>query len=291
MTFARSADVVIADIVIAGAGIAGLSAALAARAAGATVIVLERAPLAQRGGNTRFSNGAMRAVYGGVGDIERWTGPLDAGQKARTEFGSYPRQLYLQDMARITGGRTDPTLCADLVDGSAATLDWLADHGVPFAPLYGWQFHLPDGRIVFQGGSAVEAGGGGDGLSAALFTAVEHAGAQVLYDSRAVGLVKGRGGVTGVVVEQPGGARVTIAAHAVVLACGGFEADAAARVRHLGPAWAAAKVRGSRFNTGDGLAMALDAGALEAGDWSACHAASWDANAPDPNELRFGTQF
>ena len=280
-----------ADVIVAGAGIAGLSAALAARACGANVVVLERAPAAERGGNTRFSNGAMRGVYAGVGDIERWTGPLDAESKARTSFGSYSRQCYLDDMARITGGRTDPQLCADLVDGSAATFDWLARHGVPFAPLYAWQFHAADGRITFQGGSAVEAGGGGgEGLSAALFSAAERSGVRVVYGARAVGLARSAGNVTGIEVEQDR-RTVVIGARAVVLACGGFEADAGARVRHLGAGWDAAKVRGSRFNTGDGLRIALDAGAQRAGDWSGCHSASWDANAPDVNELRFGTVF
>ena len=279
-----------ADVVVAGAGIAGLSAALAARAAGASVIVLERAPRAERGGNTRFSNGAMRAVYADVHDLERWTGPIDPAQKARTTFGSYSRQRYLDDMAHITGGRTDPTLCADLVDQSAATLDWLAAHGVPFAPLYAWQFQAPDGRITFQGGSAVEAGGGGEGLSAALFAAARRGGIDVRTDARAVALARGADGITGIVVDEAGRQR-EIAAGAVVLACGGFEADAGLRVRHLGPAWAAAKVRGSRFNTGDGLRMALEIGAQPAGDWSGCHSASWDAGAPDVNALAHGTVF
>ncbi|MGE3646589.1 MAG: FAD-binding protein, partial [Beijerinckiaceae bacterium] len=77
----------------------------------------------------------------------------------------------------------------------------------------------------------------------------------------------------------------------VVLACGGFEANAEMRARYLGPSWELAKVRGSRFNTGDGLRMALDIGAMPFGNWSGCHSSSWDLNAPDVNELEFGTIF
>ncbi|MGZ5020689.1 MAG: FAD-dependent oxidoreductase, partial [Chthoniobacterales bacterium] len=71
-----------ADIVVVGAGLAGLSAALEARATGASVLVLERAPIAERGGNSRFSNGAMRAVYGGVEDIDKLVGGLSAAERA-----------------------------------------------------------------------------------------------------------------------------------------------------------------------------------------------------------------
>ena len=65
-----------------------------------------------------------------------------------------------------------------------------------------------------------------------------------------------------------------------VLACGGFEASSEMRARYLGPGWELARVRGTRFNTGDGIRMALDAGAQPHGHWSGCHAVAWDLNAP-----------
>ena len=71
---------------------------------------------------------------------------------------------------------------------------------------------------------------------------------------------------------------------AVVLAAGGFEANAEWRTGYLGPGWELAKVRGSRFNTGDGLRMALEIGAMPCGNWSGCHSASWDFGAPDAIE-------
>ncbi len=77
----------------------------------------------------------------------------------------------------------------------------------------------------------------------------------------------------------------------MILACGGFEANAEWRTRYLGPSRELAKVRGSRFNTGDGLRIALEIGAAPFGNWSGCHSASWDLNAPDVNELAYGTVF
>ena len=277
-----------ADVVVAGAGIAGLSAAIAAREQGASVIVLECAPLAERGGNTRFSNGAMRAVYDGVVDLESLTGTIEPAQRARTDFGSYTAERYRQDMRRIAGERCDPAMVDAMIGDSAATLRWLHGQGVPFAPLYAWQFKTPDGRIVFQGGSALEAGGGGEGLSAALFEAAARAGVVVHYDATATRLLRENGAITGIMVRR-GETEVVYAARAVVLACGGFEANADWRLRNLGSGWDAARVRGSRLNTGGGIAIAINAGAQPAGAWSACHAASWDYNAPAVNELRHGT--
>jgi tricarballylate dehydrogenase len=279
-----------ADLVVVGAGLAGLSAALSARERGASVVVLECAPKTERGGNTRFSNGAMRAVYGGVADIDALVDGLSDAERARADFGSYSRAQYIDDIGRITQYRADPDLAELLVDRSADTMQWLHARGVGFLPLYKWHPPSPDGRIRFAGGSALETRGAGEGLSEALFGAAESAGISVVYEARATALIDGADGIVGVRART--GRRVfNIAGKAVVLASGGFEANAEWRTRYLGPSWELAKVRGSRFNTGDGLRMALDAGAAPHGNWSGCHSASWDLNAPDVNELAFGAVF
>src|SRR3712207_2594712 len=63
------------------------------------------------------------------------------------------------------------------------------------------------------------------------------------------------------------------------------------RTRYLGPGWELAKVRGTRFNTGDGIRMALEVGASPAGNWSGCHAVGWDRNAPEFGDLAVGDAF
>lgn len=287
---AGPATVAAADVVVVGAGIAGLSAALTARENGASVIVLERAPVEERGGNTRFSNGAMRAVYDGVEDIAKLVTDLSAAERARADFGAYTRAQYFDDIARVTQYRTDPELAELLVDRSRETLRWLRENGVTFLPLYAWHQKMADGRIKFGGGSAVEARGGGEGIVAALFRTAEQRGIEVRYGARAVALQEDEHGVHGVIAVQ-NRRRVAIAAKAVVIACGGFEANAEWRARYLGPHWDLAKVRGTRFNTGDGLRMALDIGATPYGNWSGCHAAGWDLNAPEMGDLSLGTIF
>jgi tricarballylate dehydrogenase len=78
---------------------------------------------------------------------------------------------------------------------------------------------------------------------------------------------------------------------AVVLASGGFQANPEMRAQYLGPEWDLAKVRGSRFDTGDGIRMALDVGAQPFGHWSSCHAVAWDALAPDTGDLHVGDLY
>jgi tricarballylate dehydrogenase len=102
--------------------------------------------------------------------------------------------------------------------------------------------------------------------------------------------LQGDNGVAGVRVRHHG-RLVDLRSKAVVLACGGFEANAEMRARYLGPGWDLAKVRGSRFNTGQGLKMALDIGAAPAGHWSGAHAVAWDLNAPPFGDLDVGDRF
>jgi succinate dehydrogenase/fumarate reductase flavoprotein subunit len=78
----------------------------------------------------------------------------------------------------------------------------------------------------------------------------------------------------------------------VVLCAGGFEANSAMRAANLGPGWDKAYVRGTPYNTGDLLKLAIDAGAKAVGNWSGCHSTCWDANAPtDAGDQKLTNQF
>lgn len=279
-----------ADVVVVGAGNAAFAAALAAAEQGASVMVLERAPEALSGGNTRFTAGAMRFAYDGVEDLRRLMPDLTDAEVAATDFGAYPEAQFFDDMGRVTEYRTDPELCELLVTRSRPTMLWMAGKGHRFAPIWGRQAFKVEGRFKFWGGLTVEAFGGGPGLVEAWTRIAAREGVEVLYGARAVSLIADDGGVRGVRVKQGGRTR-DIAARAVVLAAGGFQANVEWRTRYLGPGWDLAKVRGSRFNTGDGLRMALEAGAMPAGQWSGCHAVGWDRNAPEFGDLAVGDGF
>jgi tricarballylate dehydrogenase len=279
-----------ADVVVVGAGNAAFAAAVAARQAGASVVVLERAPQAEAGGNTRFTAGAMRVAYDGVDDLRALMPDLTDEEVARTDFGAYPQGAFFEDMGRVTEYRTDPELCERLVTGSFPTLLWMREQGVRFQPIWGRQAFQVDGRFKFWGGLTVEAWSGGPGLVDAWTTIAARLGIEVRYGARAVSLAAGDGGVTGVRVKA-GGETHELAAKAVVLAAGGFQANVEWRTRYLGPGWDLAKVRGSRFNTGDGLRMALEIGASPAGQWSGCHAVQWERNAPEFGDLAVGDAF
>ena len=273
-----------------GAGNAAMCAALAASDAGAAVVVLERAPEAERGGNTAFTAGAMRTVYDGVADLRALIPDLTAEEIANTDFGSYPTEAFYADMERVTDYRADPDLVEVMVSRSHETLTWMAEKGIRFAPAYGRQAFKVNGRFRFWGGLTVEVVGGGPGLVESEHKIAARAGVTILYNSRAVRLLSDDRGVHGVVAVIDG-ITTEVRARAVVLACGGFQANTEWRTRYLGPGWDLAKVRGTRFNTGDGHRMALEAGASPAGHWSGCHAVGWDRNAPEYGDLAVGDGF
>ncbi|MBL4919237.1 FAD-dependent tricarballylate dehydrogenase TcuA [Szabonella alba] len=278
------------DVVVVGAGNAALCAALSAAETGARVLVLERAPEPEAGGNSRFTAGAIKCVYDGVDDLRRLMPDLSESEIAMTDFGEHPESRFYDDMGRQTQYRADPDLTEVLVTQSRDTMLWMRDKGVRFLPMYGRQAFKHEGRFRFWGGLTVEAHGGGPGLVAALVKAVTAVGVPILYDTRATDLLAGDDGVRGVRVRHKGRTH-EIRARSVVLASGGFEANAEWRTKYLGPDWELAKVRGTRFNTGDGHRMAMDIGAMPTGNWSGCHATGWDRNAPEFGDLVVGDNF
>ncbi|HUO12756.1 MAG TPA: FAD-dependent tricarballylate dehydrogenase TcuA [Caulobacteraceae bacterium] len=278
------------DVIVVGAGNAALCAALAAADAGARVLVLERAPEAESGGNSRFTAGAFRCVYDGVDDLRALMPDLTDAEVASADFGTYTEAQFFDDMGRVTEYRTDPELCELLVTRSRDTMRWMQAQGVRFMPIWGRQAYRIGGRFKFWGGLTVEAWGGGPGLVDTLYRLARAKGAVIEFGAAARELIADDGGVRGVRVRQEGRSR-DVAAKAVVLACGGFESNAEWRTRYLGPCWDLAKVRGTRFNTGEGIRMALAIGAQPYGNWSGCHAVGWDRNAPEFGDLAVGDGF
>ncbi len=281
------------DVVVVGAGNAAMCAALAAADAGARVAVLERAPRAEAGGNSRFTAGAIRFAYNGVDDLRALMPDLTDEEVGITDFGTYTEDDFYEDMGRITDYRTDADLAHTLVHQSRETVMWMASQGVRFAPIWGRQAFKENGRFKFWGGLTVETWGGGEGLVESLHAALERSQVDVFYDTAARSLVvdeDGASGVRGVVVRH-NGRTMTVPARSIVLAAGGFQSNAEWRTKYLGPGWDLAKVRGTRFNTGDGIAMALAIGAMPYGNWSGAHAVAWDYNAPEFGDLAVGDGF
>jgi tricarballylate dehydrogenase len=257
-----------------------LCAALSAREHGASVLVLERAPEAKRGGNSAFTGGGFRIVHHGADDIKKIVPDLSDDEIARSDFGEYTAEQYLDDLGRITQYYIDPDLAEVIVHKSTDTVHWMRERGIRFLPNYGRQAYNVGGRFKFFGGVVIYANGGGRGLMELHYKAAEKHGVPVRYNTQAIALLQGAAGVEGV-RALVNGTPQEFGAKAVVLACGGFEANREMRTRYLGPGWDMAKVRGTRYNTGDGISMALDIGAQSYGQWSGCHSVAWERYAPD----------
>ncbi|HWD95293.1 MAG TPA: FAD-binding protein, partial [Acidimicrobiales bacterium] len=178
------------DVLVIGAGNAALCAALSASEHGAHVEVLECAPEAERGGNTAFTAGAMRFAYEGADDLWKLMPDLTQADMDMTDFGSYTKTSFYEDMGRVTQYRADPELVEELIERSYETMLWMASQGIRFAPIYGRQAFKVDGRFRFWGGLTVEAVGGGEGLIEGLTKACEKHDIPIHYETRAIGLMQ-----------------------------------------------------------------------------------------------------
>ena len=272
------------DVIVVGAGNAALAAANSAREEGADrVVVLEKASEAERGGNTYFSGGLLRIAYGPSRALE----PLLPDVESRLpgffdNVEPYTEDDFLADLRRVTAGRTDPMLSGILIRNSYETVRWMhGTAGIPMEAAASLAGIRVGNRVKFQKGAIVRARQEGIGLSRSWFARTKANGIEVRYGTGALSLLRDRRGhVTGVEARTPIGVE-ELSARAVVLACGGFEANAQWRAQYLGAPWDHAKVRGTAHNQGDGLRMALEAGALPRGQWSGRHSTPISNEWPD----------
>jgi len=278
------------DVIIVGAGNAALAASVSAIENGAKkVLVLETAPKKMRGGNTHWSGGVFRFAFDDPRDLEPvLPGIEDKYPNFYDGVTPYPYEDFMGDLVRVTGGRTDPVLSDILVSHSQATVMWMHSTGkIPMEPAIGLSGVDKDGVIQWQRGLVVRAEHEGVGLSTAWFATAEAMGVDIRYDATATGLIQESDcRVSGVTVRGADGDE-EISTAAVVLACGGFEANADMRLQYLGEPWDRAKVRGTPHNRGDGLRMAMAIGAEPSGQWDGCHSTPISADWGDfaPREL------
>ena len=253
------------DVLIVGTGNAASCAALAALDNKVSVGVIEKAPQRDRGGNSALTM-HMRFVYNGIDDLRPLVKNMPEAELQK-QIERLPHRTDAEiwdEFMRTTNGQVDEAMLQVHVAESLPTVQWLAAKG------HDW---VPTGNV---GDNILMMNGGGYGLQQRSLTMMERGSATFHYETTAMQLLQDHGGrVSGVRALTPQGF-ATFHAKAVVLACGGFEANAEMRTRYLGPGWDLVKVRGVPFNTGDGLRMALDIGALPHGSWSTCHASPQD---------------
>lgn len=243
------------DVVVVGGGNAGLCAALTARQAGASVILLESAPRAFRGGNSRHTRN-FRCAHA-------------APTEVLTE--SYSEDEFLADLNRVTEGEADQRLSRLLIERSVGCPAWMRQFGVRFQSSLRGTLQLSRTNVFFLGG--------GKALMNSYYAAAERAGIRVEYDAEVVGLEVPDGRFEAAVVRKEGRSQ-KISGGAVVVASGGFESN----IDWLREAWGEAAdnfiIRGTPYNLGKVLRLMLDAGAKSVGDPRQCHAIAVDARAP-----------
>lgn len=246
------------DVLVIGGGNAALCAALMAREAGASVLLVEASPREWRGGNSQHTRN-LRCMH-------------DEPQDVLIE--AYPEEEYWQDLLKVTGGLTDEHLARIAIRASSSCRDWMRRHGVHFQPPLSGALHVARTNAFFMGG--------GKALVNAYFRSAERLGVKVLYQTPIVSIELD--GDRFVAARSAAGERIE--ARSCVLAAGGFESNR----EWLSQAWGENErgerpaenflIRCTRFNQGVLLKAMIDAGADAIGDPTQAHMVAIDARAP-----------
>jgi tricarballylate dehydrogenase len=243
------------DVLVIGGGNAALSAAIAARRAGASVLVVEHAPRHFRGGNSRHTRN-FRCMH---------DAPLDV------LTGAYPEEEYWDDLLRVTQGRTDEHLARVTIRGSRDAFAFLAGCGVKFQPALSGTLSLSRTNAFFLGG--------GKALLNTLYALAERLGVTIVYDTEARALTLDGDVACGAELTSQGFPQ-TVRARSVIVASGGFQANLAWLADAWGPAAENFLIRGTPYAQGTILKNLMQQGVATVGDPTQGHAVAIDARAP-----------
>jgi tricarballylate dehydrogenase len=243
------------DVLVAGGGNAALCAAITARQAGASVLLVESAPKAFRGGNSRHTRN-LRAMH-------------DQPNAVLTD--AYKEDEYWDDLLRVTGGNTDEALARMTIRASSGVFGWMKDAGVRFQPSLTGTLNLGRTNAFFLGG--------GKALVNAYYLTAEKLGVEILYDTEVVNMNMEDGSVRSVDITYKGFPE-TVHARCVVASSGGFQANLDWMREYWGDAVDNFVIRGTPYNRGRVLKNLLGQGVAAIGDPTQCHAVALDARAP-----------
>lgn len=243
------------DVIVLGGGQAGLTTAITAAENGASVCILEIAPRAMRGGNTRHTRNLRPMHVSGAF-------PMD---------GAYGFDEYFDDLLRVTGGETDHALAELTIRESEHAIAWLQDHGVAFQPPLSGTLHLGRTNAFFLGG--------GKALVNSLYRFADNLGVHTVYEATDIALnISGARFID--LTYRLADNTHRISGHSLVVAAGGFEANLDWLEEAWGPAARNFLVRGTPYNKGRILRQLLDAEFKQIGAPDQCHAVAIDGRAP-----------
>ena len=268
-------------VIVVGGGSAAFEAAVAAKQAGAPkVVMLEKAPEPEFGGNARYSHTGFRWVFSGADEIRRFLPEVDDAMFEKLHLPAYSAEQFHADLQRVTRGRIDKQLADVLVQQSNTAIHWMRELGIK------WEIDshvVIDGRYYFEPGLVIHPVGGMSGGLGQLGQWREIAtrmGVEIRYESKVRQMLGNERRIEGVVVSDPN-EEYEARSGSIILCAGGYQANAEMRARYLGANADLMKVRGSRHDTGEVLMMTLGLGAKAAGHWQGAHATPIDSTFPD----------